>query len=281
MDENSNKETYFFDQYSPLNYNLYQFDSSNRNNVGKNLWLKYHYKFIISIIIFFLSMTGYLITYKGLFDISTNNQNIDKEFNITNFYIYNETCIKNKYITNESKNNYFMNITYFEFAKNLSILISKISMFISLLLIGNIYYIKWIFEKRSHPKKLLFIFSFSLCFLLFVIEFFIFTIYIYLFLRNFEIINFLESNIKNSCIILPSWTCDEKVLKHLMKIIMVLQLLKICHIHLLIYFLKQLIALNKFFYKEEETSKTVHSNPANQSHQTNDLNMSILNISTK
>ena len=69
MDENSNKETYFFDQYSPLNYNLYQFDSSNRNNVGKNLWLKYHYKFIISIIIFFLSMTGYLITYKGLFDM--------------------------------------------------------------------------------------------------------------------------------------------------------------------------------------------------------------------
>ena len=226
-------------------------------------------------------MTGYLIAYKGLFDISTNNKNIDKEFNITNFYIFNETCINNKYITNESKNNYLMNITYFEFTKNLSILISKISMVISLLLIGNIYYIKWIFEKMSHPKKLLFIFAFSLCFLLFAIEFFIFTIYIYLFLRNFEIINFLESNIKNSCIILSSWTYDEKVLKHLMKIIMVLQLLKICHIHLLIYFLKQLIALNKFFYKEEEILKTVQSNPVNQSHHANDLNMSVLNISTK
>ena len=280
MDESSNKDTYFFEQNSPLNYNLYQIDTYNRNNVRKNLWLKYHYKFIITILIFFLSMTGYFIATKGLFDISTNNQNIDEVFNITNFYIFNETCIKNKYITNESKNNYFMDINDFEFSKNLSILFSKISMLVSLLLVGNIYYIKWSFEKRGHQKHFFLIFAFVLCLLLFIIEFFLFCIFIYLFLRDFDIINFLENNITNNCIILPSWNYDEKVLKHLMKIIMVLQLIKICHIHLLIYFLKQLIVLNKFFYKkkEEENLKTIQSN---QNNQTNDLNMSILNISTK
>ena len=50
---------------------------------------------------------------------------------------------------------------------------------------------------------------------------------------------------------------------------MVIALLKICHIHLLIYFLKQIILLNNFFYPEEEESKT------------DELNMSLINMNSK
>ena len=79
-------------------------------------------------------------------------------------------------------------------------------------------------------------------------ELILFNILLYLFLRIFDIINFLNNNIQNRCIILDSWNYSEKVLKHLMKMIMILEIIKICNIQLIIYFLKQLIVLNNFFY---------------------------------
>ena len=271
MDEINHREAYFFEPISPSNINLYQIGSpkKNINKDFRNMWLKYHYKFVLSIIIFIMCITGFLIISKGLFDISKNNQNVDNEFNITDFYISNETCINNKYITNEATNNYYMNIDNFEFSKNLSIILSKISIFISLLLLGNIYYIKWIFEKKQNQNNFFLILSFILCSILFIFELIIFLTILNGFLSLFDILDFLNKNINNKCIIVLSWNYEELVLKHLMKICMVIALLKICHIHLLIYFLKQIILLNNFFYPEEEESKT------------DELNMSLINMNSK
>ena len=153
---------------------------------------------------------------------------------------------------NEINNDYYTNINNFEYSKDIANFLGKISIVASLILIGNIYYIKLTFEKRENPKNFFSILSFIICSILFIIELFIFSIFLYLFLRIFEIINFLDNNIKNQCIILSSWNYDEKVLKHLMKMIMVLGLLKIFHFQLLIYLLKQLIVMNNFFYYEED-----------------------------
>ena len=62
----------------------------------------------------------------------------------------------------------------------------------------------------------------------------------------------MEKNINNKCIILLNSDYSIKVLKHLIKILMVLEILKIFNIQLLIYFLKQLIILNNFFYYEDK-----------------------------
>ena len=272
MDEINHREAYFFDN-SPSNLNLYQVSSPKINDDKdfKKNFLKYNYKFIFSIIILIMSITGYLITYKGLFDISESNQNINNEFNITNFFISIEKCTNKDYITSEAKNNYLSDINNFEFSKNLSTILGKISMIISLLLVSNIYYIKWTFVKKENQSNFLLILSFIFSLILFIIEIIIFIFLLNCFLRLFDIINFLYKNISNKCIILPSWNYDEKVLKHLMKICMVLALLKICLIQLLLYFLKQIILLNNFFYPEEEEEDS----------KSDELNMSLLNMNSK
>lgn len=277
MEEISSKETFFLDDNLQSNTNLNQIDTPliNKNNINiKNLWLKYHYKFITSIIIGILSMIGYLITVNGLFDISANNKNLSDDFNITNFDISNEACVNDKYITISEKNNYYTNINNFEYSRDLSIYLSKFSMFASLILIGLIYYIKWAHEKGEKPQNFFLFSSFLLCSLLIILEIIIFNIFLFLFLRIFGIINFLENNIENKCIILISWNYSKRVLKHLMKNTMVLELLKIINIQILVYLLKQLIVLNNYFYNED------NSIPNQLEKQQKDLNQSLFSLNT-
>ena len=93
-------------------------------------------------------MIGYLITVNGLFDISANNKNLSDDFNITNFDISNEACVNDKYITISEKNNYYTNINNFEYSRDLSIYLSKFSMFASLILIG----LNWHMKKEKSLK---------------------------------------------------------------------------------------------------------------------------------
>ena len=246
MEEISDKDSFILDDNKP-NYYFNQNNSPSINKTKDNS-LKYQFKFIISIIIGIMSITGYLISIKGLFDISTNNPNISNEFNITNFFITNGTCINHKYMTIKEHKNYYMNINNYEYSKNLSIVISQIMIVISLLFICIIHYFKYSYTKRGNPINFFLLASFFICIILFILELILFNILLYLFLRVFDIINFLNNNIQNRCIILDSWNYSDKVLKHLMKMIMILEILKICNIQLIIYFLKQLIVLNNFFY---------------------------------
>jgi hypothetical protein len=101
--------------------------------------------------------------------------------------------------------------------------------------------------------------SLALGCLLLLNEFLIFIFYINLFMRLYDVINFIEKNINNKCIILLTWDYTLKVLKQLIRIIIIFALLKICNIQLIIYFIKKLIVLNNFFnYEQKERNKDIH-----------------------
>ena len=256
MDEKENNDTFLLDKNNNNNNN----NISNKNlynpiysppkvKTPNYIWLKYHYNFIISLIITILFMLGFLITIKGICDIKSGDNHLMKTFNITNFYITNETCpIKNNIFIESKK--YYKNINNFVYSRNLAIFIGKFGMLFSLMLISIIFYIKFKEEKKQKATNVSLISSFFICLILFIIELFLFNIFLYSFLRLFDIIHFLESNIKRNCILFFHWDYNEKVLKHLMKMIMVIELLKICNLQVLVYFLKQLIILNNFFYAE-------------------------------
>ena len=258
MEEESNDKPFLLDNtnnnYNHNNLNADNKDKYNQINASKedfnkNIWIKYQYKFIISLIISILFMVGFIISTKGIFDIKSENKNVMKEFNISNFYITNETCsVQNNIIIDSKK--YYKNINNFHYSRNMIIFIGKIAIFFSLLLLGVIFYIKFNVEKEQTPKNMFLKFSFYLCLVLFIIELLLFNILLYSFLRLFDVINFLESNIKNNCILFIHWDYNERILKHLMKMIMILELLKICNLQILVYFLKQLIVLNNYFYKD-------------------------------
>ena len=262
MDEESDKNTFLLNNKNNNNNNNNNSDNNDiynqiipsKEDNKKNIWIKYQYKFIISLIISILFMIGFIISTKSIFDIKNVDKNVMKEFNITNFYITNETCSKQNNIIIEAKK-YYKNINNFHYSRKVTIFIGKIAIFVSLLLLGVIFYIKFSIEKEQTPKIIFIIFSFYLCLLLFILELLMFNILLYSFLRLFDIINFLESNIKNNCILFLLWDYNEKILKHLMKMIMILELLKICNLQILVYFLKQLIVLNNYFYTDNSTSQ--------------------------
>ena len=258
MDEDSNDNSFLLDDNNNNNNinnnDIYNKIISSKEDNKKNNWIKYQYKFIISLIISILFMIGFLISTKGIFDIKSGDKNVIKEFNITDFYITNETCsIQNNIIIDSKK--YYKNINNFHYSRKVILFIGKIAMFFSLLLMGVIFYIKFSVEKDQTPKNIFLICSFYICLILFIVEFLMFNILLYSFLRLFDIINFLESSIKNNCILFIHWDYNEKILKHLMKMIMILELLKICNLQILVYFLKQLIVLNNYFFTDNPSSQ--------------------------
>ena len=258
MDGDSNDNSFLLDDNNNNNNinnnDIYNKIISSKEDNKKNNWIKYQYKFIISLIISILFMIGFLISTKGIFDIKSGDKNVIKEFNITDFYITNETCsIQNNIIIDSKK--YYKNINNFHYSRKVILFIGKIAMFFSLLLMGVIFYIKFSVEKDQTPKNIFLICSFYICLILFIVEFLMFNILLYSFLRLFDIINFLESSIKNNCILFIHWDYNEKILKHLMKMIMILELLKICNLQILVYFLKQLIVLNNYFFTDNPSSQ--------------------------
>ena len=258
MDGDSNDNSFLLDDNNNNNNinnnDIYNKIISSKEDNKKNNWIKYQYKFIISLIISILFMIGFLISTKGIFDIKSGDKNVLKKFNITDFYITNETCsIQNNIIIDSKK--YYKNINNFHYSRKVILFIGKIAMFFSLLLMGVIFYIKFSVEKDQTPKNIFLICSFYICLILFIVEFLMFNILLYSFLRIFDIINFLESNIKNNCILFIHWDYNEKILKHLMKMIMILELLKIYNCQILVYFLKQLIVLNNYFFTDNPSSQ--------------------------
>ena len=115
------------------------------------------------------------------------------------------------------------------------------------------------FYKKKKENKYLKIISFILGCVLLLNRFIIFIFYLDLFMRLFDVIIFIETNLDNKCIILLTWDYTIKVLKQLIRIIIIFVLFKICNLQLIIYFIKKLIILNNFFnYEEKERAKDIH-----------------------
>ena len=237
-------------------------DIGKTKNVNKKYYLKYNYRFTISIIIFIICTIGYIMNHKGLLDItnpSKLNEKNENEINISQFLISNETCKNIDLIKPEKITNYFGNIAEFKKFQIINNYLIGISLILSLSLLSIIYYINKSFLKENKEHKYLKIISFILGSILLLNEFIIFIIYLDLFMRLYDIIYFIETSISNKCIILLTWNYTTKVLKELIKIILILDLFKICNIQLIIYFIKKLIVLNNFFnYEEKEQSKDIH-----------------------
>ena len=237
-------------------------DIGKIKNVNKKYYLKYNYRFTISIIIFIICTIGYIMNHKGLLDItnpSKLNEKNENEINISQFLISNETCKNIDLIKPEKITNYFGNIAEFKKFQIINNYLIGISLILSLSLLSIIYYINKSFLKENKEHKYLKIISFILGSILLLNEFIIFIIYLDLFMRLYDIIYFIETSISNKCIILLTWNYTTKVLKELIKIILILDLFKICNIQLIIYFIKKLIVLNNFFnYEEKEQSKDIH-----------------------
>lgn len=240
--------------YQNNNSQIVDSPSYPKQKITTNILLKYHYNFVISLIITILFMTGFIISKKGILNIISDDKNVTKEFNITNFYITNDTCQTKNDMNIETKN-YYENINNYVDSRQMVIYIGKMAMFFSLLLLSNIFYIKFNEEKGNKQNDYFFKSSFFLCLILFILELLLFNNLLYSFLRLFDVINFLEDNIKNTCILFIHWSYNEKVLKHIMKMIMVLELLKICNLQILVYFLKKTIILNRFFYQEDKSNE--------------------------
>jgi hypothetical protein len=237
-------------------------DIGKIKNVNKKYYLKYNYRFTISIIIFIICTIGYIMNHKGLLDItnpSKLNEKNENEINISQFLLSNETCKNIDLIKPEKITNYFGNIAEFKKFQIINNYLIGISLILSLSLLSIIYYINKSFLKENKEHKYLKIISFILGSILLLNEFIIFIIYLDLFMRLYDIIYFIETSISNKCIILLTWNYTTKVLKELIKIILILDLFKICNIQLIIYFIKKLIVLNNFFnYEEKEQSKDIH-----------------------
>ena len=231
-------------------------------NINKKYYLKYNYRFTISTIIFIICTVGYIMNQKGILDISNPsklNEKNDNELNLSKFFISNGTCQNFDLITPKKIDNYFNNINGFTKFKKINNYLIGISFILSLSLLSIIYYINKSFLKENKEHKYLKIISFILGSILLLNEFFSFIIYLDLFMRSYDIITFIETNVLNKCIILLTWNYTTKVLKELVKIILILDLFKICNIQLIVYFMKKLIVLNNFFnYEEKEQSKDIH-----------------------
>ena len=240
-------------------------EMSKKKNINKKSFLKYNYRLIISILIFIICTAGFFMNQKGLFDITDPskinklNEKSDNEFNITKFYISNDTCNNYDLISNEKLKKYFNNIAEFKTFKKINNYLNGISFITSLIILSIIYYINRCFIIEKKENKYFKIISLILGCILLLNEFIIFIFYLDLFIRLFEVIKFIETNVENKCIILLTWDYTIKVLKQLIRIIIIFALFKICNLQLIIYFIKKLIILNNFFnYEEKERAKDIH-----------------------
>ena len=235
------------------NYNLPEISKTNNNY--KKTWLKYNYRFIISVIIFIICTSGYAMNQKGILNItdpSKINQLSENEFNITKFLISNNTCKNYDLISPDNIKKYFEDIGEYKTYKKINNCLSGISFITSLIIVSIIYYINFNFVKEKKENKYAKIISFILATILLINEFIIFIIDLALFMRLYEIIIYIQKNIDNKCIIILTWDYTIKLLKHLIKTILILSLFKICNMQLIVYFLKQLIVMNNFFNYEDE-----------------------------
>ena len=238
---------------------------NKKKNINKKSFLKYNYRLTISLLIFIICTTGCIMNQKGVFDITDTskinklNEKSDNEFNITKFLISNDSCENYDLISHNRIHKYFASISEFKSFKKLNNYLTGISFIISLTILTIIYYINKCFIREQKENKYFKILSVILgCFLL-INEFFIFLFYLNLFLRLYEVITFIETNVNKKCIVLLTWDYTIKVLKQLIRIIIILALFKICNIQLIIYLIKKLIVLNNFFnYEEKERKKDIH-----------------------
>ena len=266
MDENEINNLGFSGYFPYINkssnYNLLMINKSK--NIYTKKYLKYNYKLIISIIIFIICSVTYIMNQKGLLNItdpSKINELSENEFNITKILISNNTCKNYDLISISNIKKYFENINDYKLCKNINNFLTGISFIFSLILLSFIYYINISFTKNKNDNKLIKIYSFVLGIILLINEFIIFILYLALFLRIYDIINYIKKSIDNKCIIILTWEYTIKLLINLIKFILILCLFKICNLQIIVYFLKQLIVLNNFFnydIKEENKVKKIN-----------------------
>ncbi len=244
-------------------------ETNKKKNNYKKYYLKYNYRFLLALIIFIICTASYIINQRGVIDITdsskirTINEKSDNEFNITKFLISNDTCKDYDLISSSNIRKYFEDIDEFRKYKKLNNYLNAFSFISSLILLFVIYYINRLFMNAEKENKILKIFSFILGSILLINEFIIFIIYLNIFLRLYEIISYIETNIDNKCIILLTWDYTINVLKQITRTILVLGLFKICNLQLIVYFLKQLIILNNFFNYDEDNEDNENNKDIN------------------
>ena len=268
MDENF-IDSVDFSEYNPYinEFSDINLPEINKNNsINKKYILKNNYRFTISLIIFIICTSGYIMNQNGLVNVTNPskinkiNENSENEFNVTKFLISNNTCQNKDLISRQKINKYFDTIYEFRLFKKINNYLIRTSFILSLSLVSIIYYINRCYINDKKENKCLKIISFNLGIILLFNELIIFIIYIDLFIRLYEIIFFIETNIENKCIILLTWDYTIKVLKQLIRIILIMNLFKICNLQLIIYLLKKLFVLNNYFNHEEKEQQSKDMN---------------------
>ena len=209
-------------------------------------------RYLLSILVFIITLIGTIMNKYGVIDLD-KVQSLDPEYelNITNFRISkNEKC--KDYITEESIRIYISYINKYQVSKRLNNKINYCEPFISILLIISIYYIVKQNDEMNENYIKLINFSFYDCSLLLIIQYFSILLYLIMYIKVIKIFSFIETNVKNRCIIMLKANYIIKCLKQKIKIIIVLACYNLCCVILIIYLLKMLFILNNFFNQNKK-----------------------------
>ncbi len=217
-------------------------------------------KYLLSIIIFIIILVGTIMNKYGVIDLNkVNSLDPEYELNLTNFKITkNEICKKN-YVSEQIINNYISYIWKYQISKYLNDKINYFSPLIGTLLILSIYYKK---KNENNDCELKLIdFSFCFCFFLILLQYISVILYIAMYVKVIKIKYFIDSNMKNRCIIMLRANYILKCLKQKNKIIIILAGYNLCCVILINYLLKMLFVQNNYFnqdntieIKEKESS---------------------------
>ena len=209
--------------------------------------IKLKIRYLLSILLFIITLIGTIMNKYGVIDLDSV-QSLDPEYelNITNFRISKNEICKN-YITEESISIYISHINKYQVSKSLNNKINYCEPFIAISLIIFIYYIVKQNDNVNENYIKIINFSFYDCFFLLIIQYFSILLYIIMYIKVIKIFSFIETNVKNRCIIMLKANYIIKCLKQKIKIIIVLACYNLCCVILIIYLLKMLFILNNFF----------------------------------
>ncbi len=204
-------------------------------------------RYLLSILVFIITLIGTIMNKYGVIDLdSVESLDPEYELNITNFKISKNEICKN-YITEDSISIYISYINKYQVSKSLNNKINYCEPFIAILLIISIYFIVKQNDDMNEDYIKIINFSFYDCFFLLIIQYFSILLYIIMYIKVIKIFSFIETNVKNRCIIMLKANYIIKCLKQKIKIIIVLACYNLCCVILIIYLLKMLFILNNFF----------------------------------
>ena len=231
-------------------------------------------KYLLSIIIFIIILVGTIMNKYGVIDLNkVNSLDPEYELNLTNFKITKNEICKKKYVSEQIINNYISYIWKYQISKYLNDKINYFSPLIGTLLILSIYLIlKKKNENNDYDDYELKLInsSFYFCFFLILLQYISIILYIAMYVKVIKIKYFIDSNMKNRCIIMLRANYILKCLKQKNKIIIILAGYNLCCVILINYLLKMLFVQNNYFNQDntieiEEKESSINRIDAQQS----------------